>query len=104
MNTTRDDFWKKRDAAMKRFMAAKERKKSRGCKRKKSLCCLWEYLNNIPSINVHHRDPSSSDVKIHEFLGGLKEKPYFCNIQNINSSLKFEIKAKRLYVATQRVL
>lgn len=37
----------------------------------------------IGNIHVHHRDPSSSDVKIHEFLGGLKEKPYFCNIQNI---------------------
>lgn len=29
MEIMNDDFWKKRDAAMKRFMAAKERKKKR---------------------------------------------------------------------------
>ena len=29
MNTLNNEFWKKRDAAMKRFMASKERKKQR---------------------------------------------------------------------------
>lgn len=38
MNTLNDDFWKKRDAAMKRFMAAKERKKARVAEITKSLC------------------------------------------------------------------
>ena len=38
MNTLNDDFWKKRDAAMKRFMAAKERKKARVAEITQSLC------------------------------------------------------------------
>lgn len=38
MNTLSDDFWKKHDAAMKRFMAAKERKKARVAEITQSLC------------------------------------------------------------------
>ena len=38
MKTMNKDFWEKRDAAMKRFMAAKERKKTRVAEITKSLC------------------------------------------------------------------
>lgn len=38
MNTLNEEFWKKRDAAMKRFMAAKERKKARVAEITQSLC------------------------------------------------------------------
>ena len=38
METMNKDFWEKRDAAMKRFMAAKERKKTRVAEITKSLC------------------------------------------------------------------
>ena len=38
MDTFNEDFWKKRDAAMKRFMAAKERKKARVAEITQSLC------------------------------------------------------------------
>ena len=38
MDTLDKEFWEKRDAAMKRFMAAKERKKARVAEITKSLC------------------------------------------------------------------
>ena len=38
MDTLDKDFWEKREAAMKRFMAAKERKKARVAEITKSLC------------------------------------------------------------------
>lgn len=38
MDTLDKEFWEKREAAMKRFMAAKERKKARVAEITKSLC------------------------------------------------------------------
>lgn len=38
MDTLDKEFWEKREAAMKRFMAAKERKKARVAENTKSLC------------------------------------------------------------------
>ncbi len=38
MDALDKEFWKKRDAAMKRFMAAKERKKARVAEITQSLC------------------------------------------------------------------
>ena len=38
MNTLDKEFWEKQDAAMKRFMAAKEHKKSRVAEITQSLC------------------------------------------------------------------
>ena len=38
MVTLDKEFWEKREAAMKRFMAAKERKKARVAEITKSLC------------------------------------------------------------------
>lgn len=38
METLDKDFWLKRDAAMKKFMAAKERKKTRVAEITQSLC------------------------------------------------------------------
>lgn len=38
MDTLNKEFWQKRDAAMKRFMAAKERKKARVAEITQSLC------------------------------------------------------------------
>ena len=38
METMNKDFWAKRDAAMQRFMAAKERKKARVAEITQSLC------------------------------------------------------------------
>lgn len=38
MDALNEDFWKKRDAAMKRFMAAKQRKKKRVEEITQSLC------------------------------------------------------------------
>lgn len=38
MDTLDKEFWEKREAAMKRFMAAKERKKARVAEITKNLC------------------------------------------------------------------
>ena len=54
MDTLNEDFWKKRDAAMKRFMAAKERKKARVAEITRSLCEEYkEHTGTYPEyINV----------------------------------------------------
>ena len=41
MDTLDKEFWEKRVAAMKRFMAAKERKKARVAEITKSLCDVY---------------------------------------------------------------
>lgn len=54
METTNKEFWQKREAAMKRFMAAKERKKQRVAEITQSLCEEFkEKTGNYPKyINV----------------------------------------------------
>lgn len=54
METTNKEFWQKREAAMKRFMAAKERKKQRVAEITQSLCEEFkEKTGNYPQyINV----------------------------------------------------
>ena len=51
MENINNDFWKKRDAAMKRFMAAKERKKARVAEITQSLC--EEYKEHTGSYPKH---------------------------------------------------
>lgn len=51
METMNKDFWEKRDAAMKRFMAAKERKKARVKEITQSLCEEYkERTGSYPKI------------------------------------------------------
>ena len=45
MDTLDKEFWEKREAAMKRFMAAKERKKTRVAEITKCLCEESIYTN-----------------------------------------------------------
>lgn len=54
METTNKEFWQKREAAMKRFMATKERKRARVAEITQSLCEEFkEKTGNYPKyINV----------------------------------------------------
>lgn len=54
MDTLDKEFWEKREAAMKRFMAAKERKKARVAEITKSLCEEYKGRTGVYSkyINV----------------------------------------------------
>ena len=47
MDTLDKEFWEKREAAMKRFMAAKERKKARVAEITQSLCEEYKELTGV---------------------------------------------------------
>ena len=55
MDTLDKEFWEKREAAMKRFMAAKERKKARVAE-------IKSYRKQISCSSVHNPHTSDSAV------------------------------------------
>ena len=64
MDTLDKEFWEKREAAMKRFMAAKERKKARVAEITKSLCDPFgsPYRGQKPSLPLRKAPPFSPSL------------------------------------------
>ena len=65
MDTLDKEFWEKREAAMKRFMAAKERKKARVAEITKSLCEEYKERTGVyPKYIKHTRNLINKTLKM----------------------------------------